>query len=221
MGRRVDRVLLGIEILGGLAIIVGMIDYIISELSKIDYVRDPSAYFIGIFMLILVILYGFIFWKMKSEEYYAKYKLPIRCFVWGILTTFLIFLLIIPLGFFLMNLTRIGIGMQYLRFLIYFGVIDSLVLSLFFFVFKLSQVDLKSYQVILIVFIMTLIIGMAFWPKPCGTHSSVVGGDIEVCRCLGSKTSDGMMGGGKVYCIGYCLGDSCHYERLEPVSLKS
>ena len=201
MGRKIDRTLLGLELIGALIFIISIVNYIISELSRRGYIRDITVVYIGTIIFLLILFYGYVFARIKNEDYYLKHKASIKTFIWGILLTIGVMSLSV---FFLL----FGLG-QYGSFLTILSFVLFVIIPIIMFAIELEKIRINKKQFIIINILLIIILSLFFWPKQCGNFTSAMGVAYEKCGCFGIEPSTGMMGGGNTYCLGFCLRNSC------------
>ena len=117
MGRKIDRTLLGLELIGALIFIISIVNYIISELSRRGYIRDITVVYIGTIIFLLILFYGYVFARIKNEDYYLKHKASIKTFIWGILLT--IGVMSLSVFFLLFGLGQYGSFLTILSFVLF------------------------------------------------------------------------------------------------------
>ncbi|MBW2996058.1 hypothetical protein KY332_02025 [Candidatus Woesearchaeota archaeon] len=49
-----------------------------------------------------------------------------------------------------------------------------------------------------------------FYPKNCGSFTSIVGGTLKDCTCIGLKYSERVEGAGNKYCVGLPIAKKCY-----------
>ena len=64
--------------------------------------------------------------------------------------------------------------------------------------------------VLIIVFVLFL------YPKKCGNWGTSIEATYTQCSCLGIKFDEPLPGGGRTFCIGICLKNTCRCVRFDP-----
>ena len=67
-----------------------------------------------------------------------------------------------------------------------------------------------------------IILVLFFYPKDCGDWGTSLVAKTHSCDCLGYKFNEPLIGGGKTFCSGICLSNTCkcvQYSKEPPYQL--
>lgn len=204
MGKKLDVALLILEWILGLVIVISGIGRVVRDLTGDRYIGGLFGTFLTVGVLILLIIFLIILFKMKNKEFYEKYKLPIRLFIWTVFLTLLFDVIFSPL-------LLIFEKTHYFLIINWVGICFAITSFIIFFILKKIDSSISFFKILSISILLLLFLTLLFWPKPCGTFSSAVRSTATKCNCMGITTRPGNDGRGIVYCSGICLKNSCKF----------